>query len=54
MNKRMLKRNEVKTIMVGTSIFMGVMFAITGNFAFLILWFPVFITFQRLIEKYTG
>jgi hypothetical protein len=52
MNKTLSKKSITKIIMVGMSIFMGVMFAITGNFAFLMLWFPVFITFQRLTGKY--
>ena len=52
MNKSISKTTITKSVMTAVSIFMGGVFTITGNFMFLILWFPVFIAFQRLVEKY--
>jgi hypothetical protein len=52
MNESISKTKITKSVMTAVSIFMGVLFAVTGNFSFLLLWFPVFIAFQRLVEKY--
>ena len=52
MNKSISKSTITRSVMTAVSIFMSVLFAVTGNFLFLMLWFPIFIAFQKLAEKY--